>query len=32
MPDYGSTELAELQLYLAWRAEGLPVESPGVRR
>lgn len=32
MPDYGSAELAELQLYLAWRAEGLPVESPGVRR
>ncbi|HWI14096.1 MAG TPA: sulfur oxidation c-type cytochrome SoxA [Burkholderiales bacterium] len=32
MPDYGSAELAELQLYLAWRAEGLPVEAPGVRR
>ena len=32
MPDYGSAELAELQLYLAWRAEGLPVETPGVRR
>jgi L-cysteine S-thiosulfotransferase len=32
MPDYGSAELAELQLYLAWRAEGLPIEAPGVRR
>lgn len=32
MPEYGSAELAELQLYLAWRAQGLPVEAPGVRR
>ena len=32
MPDYGSSELAELQLYLAWRGRGLPVEAPGVRR
>ena len=32
MPDYGSTELAELQLYLAWRAEGMAIEAPGVRR
>jgi sulfur-oxidizing protein SoxA len=32
MPDYGSAELAEMQLYLAWRAQGLTVESPGVRR
>lgn len=32
MPEHGSAELAELQLYLGWRAKGLPVESPGVRR
>jgi hypothetical protein len=24
--------LTELELYLAWRADGLPVEVPGVRR
>jgi sulfur-oxidizing protein SoxA len=29
---YGADEHAELALYLAWRARGLPVESPGVRR
>ena len=29
---YGSMEHLELALYLAWRAEGLPIESPGVRR
>jgi len=32
MPDYGARELIELELYLAWRAEGLPIEAPGVRR
>lgn len=29
---YGSMEHLDLALYLAWRAEGLPIESPGVRR
>jgi sulfur-oxidizing protein SoxA len=29
---YGSEEHAELALYLAWRAQGLPVEAPAVRR
>ena len=29
---YGSDEHAELALYLAWRARGLKMESPGVRR
>lgn len=28
---YGSLELVELELYLMSRAEGLPVETPGVR-
>lgn len=32
MPDYGAPELTDVELYLAWRAQGLPVESPGVRR
>lgn len=32
MPEYGAPELLDLQLYLAWRATGLPVETPGVRR
>jgi sulfur-oxidizing protein SoxA len=32
MPDYGAPELLDLELYLAWRAQGLPVETPGVRR
>ena len=32
MPDYGAQELLELELYLAWRATGLPIETPGVRR
>jgi len=32
MPDYGAQELLELELYLAWRARGLPIETPGVRR
>jgi L-cysteine S-thiosulfotransferase len=28
----GSKELLDLELFLAWRASGLPVETPGVRR
>jgi L-cysteine S-thiosulfotransferase len=32
MPEYGSRELVELELFLAWRATGLPIETPGVRR
>ena len=29
--DYGSPEMAQLELFLARRARGLPLESPGVR-
>lgn len=32
MPALGSPELTDLELYLAWRANGLLMESPGVRR
>jgi len=32
MPPAGAPELTELELYLAARARGLPVETPGVRR
>jgi sulfur-oxidizing protein SoxA len=32
MPDYASPDLLDLKVYLAWRAHGLPMESPGVRR
>jgi sulfur-oxidizing protein SoxA len=32
MPPYGAQELLDLELYLAWRGGGLPVETPGVRR
>lgn len=32
MPPFGAQELVELELYLAWRGRGLPVEAPGVRR
>jgi sulfur-oxidizing protein SoxA len=32
MPPAGAPELTELELFLAWRAQGLPVEAPGVRR
>jgi len=32
MPAAGAPELTDLELYLAWRAQGLPVETPGVRR
>ena len=28
----GSPEFLDLELYLAWRSSGLPVETPGVRR
>lgn len=31
-PAAGSAELLDLELYLAWRANGLPLETPGVRR
>lgn len=32
MPAYRDEDLVALQLYLAWRAQGLPLEAPGVRR
>ena len=32
MPAYGAQELLDLELYLAWRGSGLPIETPGVRR
>lgn len=32
MPPYQSPELLELEVYLAWRGRGLPIEAPGVRR
>jgi sulfur-oxidizing protein SoxA len=32
MPAYGSEALLDLELYLAWRGTGLPIEAPGVRR
>ncbi|MDO9277064.1 MAG: sulfur oxidation c-type cytochrome SoxA [Polaromonas sp.] len=28
---FGSRELLDLELFLAWRARGMPLESPGVR-
>jgi L-cysteine S-thiosulfotransferase len=30
-PAYGAPELVELELFLMWRANGMPLESPGVR-
>ncbi len=30
--DYGSSEYVSLELFLAWRASGLPIETPAVRR
>jgi sulfur-oxidizing protein SoxA len=30
--DQGAPEMVALELYLAWRGKGLPVETPGVRR
>jgi sulfur-oxidizing protein SoxA len=32
MPPPGAPELTDLELFLAWRAQGLPLEAPGVRR
>ena len=32
MPAAGSEDFLDLELYLAWRARGLPMETPGVRR
>ncbi len=32
MPEYGSPELLALEVYLAWRANGLAIEAPGVRK
>lgn len=32
VPAVSSPILSELELYLAWRAEGLPIEAPAVRR
>jgi len=32
VPPFGAPEYLDLELYLAWRASGLPVETPGVRR
>jgi sulfur-oxidizing protein SoxA len=28
----GSSEFLDLELYVAWRASGMPIETPGVRR
>jgi sulfur-oxidizing protein SoxA len=28
----GSDEYVDLELYLAWRGRGLPVETPAIRR
>jgi sulfur-oxidizing protein SoxA len=28
---HGAPELVELELYLMWRARGMPMEAPGVR-
>ncbi len=32
MPLPGAPELTDVELFLAWRGQGLPVEAPGVRR
>ena len=32
MPPHGARELVELELFLASRANGVPIETPGVRR
>lgn len=32
MPPFGDDLLNQLELYLAWRARGLPIEAPAVRR
>jgi sulfur-oxidizing protein SoxA len=31
-PAHGSADHIALELYLAWRAKGLPIEAPAVRR
>lgn len=31
-PEHGSDDHLALELYLAWRAKGLPIETPAVRR
>jgi len=31
-PPYNAPDLLDLSLFLAWRAQGLAIESPGVRR
>ena len=31
VPPYGAPELVELELFLMWRARGLPIETPAVR-
>ena len=32
MPSNGAPELTDVELFLAWRGQGLPIETPGVRR
>jgi len=32
LPAYGDPDMIALELYLAWRAQGLSMEAPGVRR
>ncbi len=32
MPAYGAPELTDVELFLAWHGQGLPIETPGVRR
>ena len=32
VPTVSDPILADLELYLAWRAQGLPIEAPAVRR
>jgi L-cysteine S-thiosulfotransferase len=32
MLPYGSPDYLDLELFLAWRAQGLPIETPGIRR
>jgi sulfur-oxidizing protein SoxA len=32
MPSWGALEMRQLALYLMWRAEGLPIEVPAVRK
>ena len=29
--DYGAPEYVDLEVYLMWRARGLPIETPAVR-